>query len=179
MKQQGSVLIISLMLLLVMTIIGVSSMQNSMLEEKMAANEKNQKLTFQDAETSLTRAENILFNMPWANLAGNFPQNGQPPAGYYSTGTGPADYRAENWVTGTDCIGLVGLDLPPNGGGACYKVEEIDITTANGQTPLTPAAYGQPGTGSSFLRAKITTRSTDANGLSAVILQSGVRKTIQ
>ncbi|MEN8177072.1 MAG: PilX N-terminal domain-containing pilus assembly protein [Pseudomonadota bacterium] len=55
--QQGSVLVISLILLLVMTLLGLSSMQTSVMEEMMAGNTKDQNLAFQSAEAALRDAE--------------------------------------------------------------------------------------------------------------------------
>ena len=51
--QQGSALIISLMILLVMTIVGVATMNSSMLEEKMATNNNDMTITFQAAEAGI------------------------------------------------------------------------------------------------------------------------------
>jgi type IV pilus assembly protein PilX len=59
-KQQGAVLVTSLMLLLVMTIIGVTGMQVTTLEEKMAGNMRDRNLAFQAAEAALRAGENVL-----------------------------------------------------------------------------------------------------------------------
>ena len=55
--ERGAVLIVGLLLLLVMTIIGVSSMQTTLLEEKMAGNLRDQDLALQAAESALRDAE--------------------------------------------------------------------------------------------------------------------------
>lgn len=52
-QQTGSVLIISLVLLLIMTLLGISSIQMTILDEKMAAN-------FQDKQKSLQAAESAI-----------------------------------------------------------------------------------------------------------------------
>lgn len=54
--QSGAVLIISLIMLLVMTIIGVTAMRSSTLEEKMAANTMNYNITFHAAESAIENA---------------------------------------------------------------------------------------------------------------------------
>lgn len=59
--QQGAVLAISLIILLLMTIIGVSAMQSTTLQEKMAGNLRDSNLAFQAAESALRDAENYLF----------------------------------------------------------------------------------------------------------------------
>ncbi len=56
-RQQGAVLIVSLIILLIMTLIGLSSMQNTTLEEKMAGNYRDKNLSFQAAEMTLREGE--------------------------------------------------------------------------------------------------------------------------
>jgi len=56
-KQQGAVLIVSLIMLLIMTIIGLSAMQSTTLEEKMAGNYRNSNIAFQAAEDALRDSE--------------------------------------------------------------------------------------------------------------------------
>jgi len=63
-KQSGIVLIISLIMLLLLTIIGVTSMQVTGLEEKMAGNFRDQNIAFQAAESTLKEAEIFLLNNP-------------------------------------------------------------------------------------------------------------------
>ncbi len=46
-RQLGAVLIVSLLLLLVMTLLGVTAMQSNMLQEKMAGNFWSRNLAFQ------------------------------------------------------------------------------------------------------------------------------------
>jgi len=55
--QQGSVLVVSLLILLIMSIIGVSSMQNTLLEERMAGNLKDQNIALEAAESALRDGE--------------------------------------------------------------------------------------------------------------------------
>lgn len=52
-KQKGAALIISLIILVVMTMIGVASMGTSLMQEKMASNSQNKNITFQAAESSV------------------------------------------------------------------------------------------------------------------------------
>lgn len=61
-KQNGAVLMVSLMFLLIMTILGVSSIQTTVLEEKMAGNNNDYNRAFQASEAGLRAAENWLQN---------------------------------------------------------------------------------------------------------------------
>jgi type IV pilus assembly protein PilX len=59
-QQRGAALIVSMLMLLVMTLIGITGMQTSILEEKMAGNYRDSALAFQAAETALRDAEEFL-----------------------------------------------------------------------------------------------------------------------
>ncbi|HEB63262.1 MAG TPA: hypothetical protein ENJ07_02140 [Gammaproteobacteria bacterium] len=52
-KQQGIALIASLLMLLVMTLIGLTALERTTIEEKMAANSQQKAITFQAAETAI------------------------------------------------------------------------------------------------------------------------------
>lgn len=56
-RQGGAILIFCLVFLLVLTMMGVTSMESAVLEERMAGNMQDQNAAFQSAETSLQAAE--------------------------------------------------------------------------------------------------------------------------
>lgn len=58
--QRGVALFISLVLLLILTIIGVSAVQTTTMETRMARNEHDSMLAFQAAESALRDAEEVL-----------------------------------------------------------------------------------------------------------------------
>lgn len=55
--QNGAVLIVSLLMLLVMTIIGIAGMSSTVMEEKMANNNRQKQLALQSASGALREAE--------------------------------------------------------------------------------------------------------------------------
>ncbi len=59
-KQQGVILAIGLIILLLMTLIGISGMQSTTLQEKMTGNFKDRNLAFQSSEAALRDAEQYL-----------------------------------------------------------------------------------------------------------------------
>jgi len=59
-KQQGAVLLISIVVLLILTILGVSAMRNTVMEEKMVGNMRDKGLSFQAAEATLRYAEKYI-----------------------------------------------------------------------------------------------------------------------
>jgi type IV pilus assembly protein PilX len=56
-RQQGTILVISMVMLLPLTLIGVSAMRGTLLEERMAGNMKEQYRSFQIAELALRQGE--------------------------------------------------------------------------------------------------------------------------
>jgi type IV pilus assembly protein PilX len=59
-QQSGIVLVIGLIMLLLMTLLGVTAMQVTGLEEKMAGNTRNHNVAFQAAESALRIAESYI-----------------------------------------------------------------------------------------------------------------------
>lgn len=64
-RQRGAVLIVSLIFLLLMTLIGVTSMQSTTLQERMAGNTRDRNLALQAAEAALRGGET------WIAVAAN------------------------------------------------------------------------------------------------------------
>jgi type IV pilus assembly protein PilX len=59
-KQQGVVLIVGLIMLLLLTVIGLASIRGSDLQERMAGNMRDRNLGFQAAEAGLRLGEKVL-----------------------------------------------------------------------------------------------------------------------
>ncbi len=175
-KQTGSALIISLLILLVMTMVGINSLNTSTLEEKMASNDRNQKLLFQNAETNLRTAEGNVGEMAWST--GLYKAIKENQQGYFDLSDAKVDYFSNNsWNSGAggSCIGVpTGIANPT----ACYVVELLaGPVGGGGSSRLNTFEYGSasntndPG----FQITKITLRNTDSSG-GKVILQSTHQK---
>ena len=61
-KQTGSVLLLSLLMLLLLTMVGVASIGNVILNERMASNYRDHDVSFQAAEAALTEGERQAIN---------------------------------------------------------------------------------------------------------------------
>jgi type IV pilus assembly protein PilX len=85
--QRGAVLVVSLIMLLVITVIAVSSMQGTVLEEKMAGNTKDRNLAFQTTESGIREAENFIESIV---SMGSFDGTG----GLYGFASAPPDYAS-------------------------------------------------------------------------------------
>jgi len=59
-KQNGVVLVVSMIMLLLLTIMGISGMQTTSLEEKMAGNLRDRNIGFQVAEAALRHGEQFV-----------------------------------------------------------------------------------------------------------------------
>lgn len=69
-RQQGIVLVVGLVFLLVLTIIGVTSLRTTTLQERMAGNLQQRTVAFQDAEARISRLIDSL-NATSINLSTN------------------------------------------------------------------------------------------------------------
>lgn len=59
-RQQGSVLLICLILMIAVTLLGISSMKTTMVEHKIVSNTRNQTLALTSAEAALNEATEII-----------------------------------------------------------------------------------------------------------------------
>ena len=85
-RQDGVALFIALVVLLVITVLGISGLQTTTLEERMAASARDRDIAFQAAEAALFQAEQFVTGLPVTGLA-QFDLN---TAGLYRPQTDPA-----------------------------------------------------------------------------------------
>ncbi len=106
-NQRGVALFISLVLLLVLTIIGVSAVQTTSMEERMARNTHDSVLAFEAAEVALRSAETFLRNN--VNSTALFPPGGNN--GLWKA----ADYaQTERWEQANIWTGANSVAVPAN-----------------------------------------------------------------
>jgi len=63
MEQQGAALVVALIMLVLMTLVGVTAMQVTTVQQKMVANRNDLNTAFQAAETALKRGEDYLLGI--------------------------------------------------------------------------------------------------------------------
>lgn len=105
-RQQGAALIVGLIMLLVLTLLGVSNMNMTTLELKMAANSQNQNHCFQAAEAGIGRSLNAETGEPYGiDFADpvDQPSIGVVSDNPYATATVDAVFRGQ--VSGASCPG--------------------------------------------------------------------------
>jgi type IV pilus assembly protein PilX len=151
-RQSGLVLFISLVLLLVLTITGLSGVQTTSLEQRMARNAHDRMLAFQAAESALRDAERFVAD-PEIDV------REWPPIGLLFTAS-----PAARWRTAETTIG--GVAAP-----AHYVVEHITtlIHADDAYSPGDPYRTAAPARVEIF---RLTARGTGASGAVHVTLQS-------
>jgi type IV pilus assembly protein PilX len=97
-RQHGAALIVALLILLVLTVLGVTSLQTSSLDEKMAGNSWDQNTAFQSAEAALRDAEARIDTL---TSTVDFKGNGTSTNGLYATGGVPSNVFASSFWTGS------------------------------------------------------------------------------
>lgn len=172
-RQRGSVLIVSLIMLLLLTILSVSSMSGNLMQERMASNANEYALAFAAAESALRRGES------WLDPLTENPQ----------TGTGGLPNRV--WTTGTIWAAGTGPDMVYRGNNSAWWTANGIPLTNGGGSPL-PLVAAQPlytihhvaqrNSGGSLSRPpdeyfyEVTARGVGRSQLSAVIVQSTYRR---
>jgi len=164
-RQTGTALFISLILLLVLTVIGVTAARMQTVEERMAQNDDNHQLAMQSAEAGLRQTEQALIaDAAWAT---NFSAN----AG------GTYDLLTEIAGVGSivDQPGWIASAIPYNGPAMSnvpvappnVVIEQFPTVTGAGDPMATSMYQMQPKT-----VARVTVNGTGGDTSSSVTLQS-------
>ena len=151
---------ISLMLLLVMTLIGVTAMGTSSLEEKMAGNERDKHLAFNAAETALRDAERYITD----NIVSVSAFDGTN-TGLYAEGSDPDITADTTWANSLSYLDtLDGVKTAPK-----FIVEVMGNL---GNEDLNLGGYGESSGAGAITTFRITARGTGGSDNSVVMLQS-------
>jgi len=94
-RQRGAVLGIVLVLVIVVTVLGLSSLRGTLMQERMAGNMYDRSLGFQAAEAALREAEALLEQ---ASIREAFPASGDCSNGLCPT---PTAGSADRWTSST------------------------------------------------------------------------------
>lgn len=174
-QQSGVVLVVGLIILLILTLIGISGMQTSSMEEKMAGNVRDHNLAFHAAESGLSAGEHYLrvtVPLPAFNcINGLYPANGTgcvKPNVLSSPVLMPPIWENIDWSTksikyntdgDTTTIDLSSLSADPR-----YVIEDIGMVCT---TALSPCPSGNQ-----KKIYRITSRAVGSSTDTVVILQS-------
>ena len=175
-RQQGAALLFSLIILLLLTVIGVTVLQTTTLQERMAGAQRDRFIAFQAAEATVREAERFLDQLvlPEFNGAnGLFHHAAAPLPLVYETEGHRVDWQAtfnQGSVAPRPYTGS-SLDdmLPANAPRPSYVIEEVPSSTTSG-----PGASDEPVTEGFLYR--ITALATGPSGRSTVVLQVVYRR---
>lgn len=134
--QRGMVLLVSLVFLLLLTLIGLSSMQSANLQEKMAGSVSLRNQSFQAAEAALRVGESAVQLDSYSLAVCSGTSQCLPPAesssvssaGFNST-SGVTWIAASNGFYGVQNIGttLTAVNVPSNTSATLYRVTAVGI----------------------------------------------------
>lgn len=171
-RQRGVVLIVSLVLLLIITLLGIAASQSTSLEERMAGYQRQHQLAFEAAEAALRAGESAL------NGGASLPPFDGSVTGYYPTSTDAsgnplmagADWQTWSWsksIPYTNGALSIGGNAEAT---ASYYIEQFKYVPAPGQSlDVSAPIPGQQ------LYA-ITARGVSPDGKSTVVLQSTYKR---
>jgi len=175
-KQEGIVLFMSLVMLLLLTVLGVSSIQTTSLQQRMARNANDGNLAFQAAELALMDGENLLQAL---NSQIAFGDPGAPGTlgpneanGYYfeeEPGVAPNWMEAGVW-TGATGFRVSETVMTGVNGQPRYIVEHVK-TVISGADTLNLDNIGQDIGGGRTEIFRVTARGTGATGTALAMIQ--------
>jgi type IV pilus assembly protein PilX len=160
--QRGAVLVTAMLLLLVLTIIGVTAMQMSRMQERMAGNTRDVNLAFQAAEGALRGSESFVRQWVARPVACS-----ATPCNVWLEDSVAGTVANKNetwWTTNGQTFGQAAMSelrTPP-----VSVIEELGFVRTDGGVTM-----GQdPPDGRDFYQ--VTSRSTGGSGLAEIVLQT-------
>ncbi|MDP9084393.1 MAG: PilX N-terminal domain-containing pilus assembly protein [Pseudomonadota bacterium] len=139
-RQSGVVLFIALILLVILSLIGVTAARLQTVEERMARNESNHQLAIQAAEAALRSAEGGLLSGIYTNFTAN--TNGL----YELTASNGSAVTGLNWSSPTAVLPYAGPPLTVDPVGAQtpkFVIESLPPVAVPGQS-INQVQYGSP-----------------------------------
>lgn len=171
--EQGAALVVGLFILLILTLIGVSGMQTTVQEEKMAGNARDYNLAFQAAEAGLLEAErNIETMVALTDFAAGDP-------GYLveadTVDDTPSYYTDHNtWSSSNSPLKYIQAtgNYPLVNNSPRYILRKVTEQGSSANSTLTIGGYGERLAGEQISIFKVTSRATGSTDGSQVILQT-------
>lgn len=168
-KQQGVTLVMSLVILITLTMVGLSSIQRTTSELTMAGNQRESSLMFQAAEVGLESAENFIGT---STTNADF---GVASSGLYSVNAGDPLYvglqylNDASWAVTNSMALTTSLDVIEQ---PRYMIEYLGDRFQNIAAIVNIGGYGNQQTGSIVSIYRPTSRGVGLSGNSQRYLQS-------
>lgn len=162
-RERGIALVIALVLLVIMSLVGISGLRTVTLEERMTAHTFDRSVSFQGAEAALKQAERFIEDNKAS--AALMPAAGSPCSAANGVCGAPNPATLERWLDDTSPpwfdatpIDNGGISITPQ-----YMIEYLGNTFS--------CAPGEMGAATNCLRFRITARSNAGDDRAVVILQ--------
>lgn len=161
--QTGAVLVVSMVMLVAITMLGVTSMKGSLTELTMAGNLRESSLTFQAAEAGLHSAETIVETSSLAEFDGS-------SSSMLSEGDLDPDYLdADSWANATDA----NIDLKNIANKPKYIIRYLGQTNTNSNADLKLGdGYSRDRSGLKLNNFRVTSRGSGQTGNFFRVVQS-------
>ncbi len=166
-RQRGAALFVGLIMLVILTLIGVTAARMQTVEERMAQNDDNYQLAMQSAEAALRQAEQAVRSQaPWAmNFGAN--ANGTYDMQWEIGGGGPGSIVDQpNWTASAIPYNgppLSNVPVPASS----MAIEKLPPVASAG-SPMPTSMYGQGTTN----QARVTVNAQGGDATATVTLQS-------
>ncbi|AZE87506.1 pilus assembly PilX family protein [Pseudomonas orientalis] len=160
-RQAGMVLLVSLVFLLLLSLVGLSSMQGAISQQKVASSLWQRNQSFQTAESGLRLGELAVRRVGLALPLCHSIISCAPPTDAFSVvGPGPNPVSAVNWVAFKDGVyGVQSLGvgkgqahLPPHAPAALFRVTAVGLGGQSRAVLETVYARVEEGNGARFRR---------------------------
>ncbi|OZG71476.1 hypothetical protein BTA51_21310 [Hahella sp. CCB-MM4] len=166
-KQTGAALFLSLIFLLILTILGISSMSDSVMQTKMAGAVQDSNIALQGAESALKDAESFIEdNVASLSLFTDAGNNGL----YSDASTAmPDNYTDSEWTDtkSKKASAITGLSTEPR-----YYIQYVGIVSDEDNTSINVNTYSHESGSGEIYGFKITARSTGGSGQTQRIIES-------
>lgn len=164
-KQKGAALIVSMIMLIVLTLIGLTAMGTSSLQERMAGNSRDLSLAFQAAEAALRDAETY-YDTTVVSLGSAFSGDN---TGLYPQNSLPDPFDSGTWANSLVFSGTVdNVAEQPR-----YIIELIGpISAGAASEELNIGGYGESSGGGNLTAVRVTSRGVGSTPDTAVVLQT-------
>lgn len=162
-RQSGAVLVISLIFLVLVTLLAISGMQGTIMQERIAGNTRDHMQAFQAAEAALSQGAASLSASTLPSGTGYYMvPNSSPAASFVSS----QDWLTFNWAGNAATMATNPVANGPQA--PQFVVERLTTTTPTGGGQIQNIGFG-PSQGHGYFRITARGVGTDAN--TVVILQ--------
>ena len=161
--QAGMVLIVSMIILIALTVLGLATMQSSRTELSMAGNQRELGITFNAAEAGLSAAEEYIDNSISKTMFNN------PTQGLYDRLDIDPDYRdPATWDASQEAtIGLPQVAAEPR-----FIIKYLGDRSQNEVAAVNVGGYGSSQPGMTVSNFRITSRAVGQSGRAVRQLQA-------